>query len=298
MINYIELKRCVHRKLKKSVVDSFIKFLCEKQISLWGLKKTRNWISKTAHVTLYKHLFSVGYTALLGEIKGWYDVGSRTLAKNCKTILMNSRRWSNDNVKAGTFSEWRNTTRNLNFPKSLKNVLLWMDSCDFRLSGKNFISTSDCSWSYKENSPAQRFMFVQDSKTRFRAVFGDYSPKIDDNSTLSLIRQELNTKFKYATISADCGFSTGRRLFDKITFVTPFSKKRGPKRKGVSKQLNDLTGPQKRWNKEMRTVRARVEPPYALLKNKWEALSDPFREGEELQDDLVLLAVAFHNASL
>ncbi len=141
-------------------------------------------------------------------------------------------------------------------------------------------------------------MFVQDSKTRFRAVFGGYIPIIDDNSILFLIRLKLNTKFKYAIISAYCSFSTGLRLFGKITFVAPFSKKRGPKRKDVSKQLNDLIDPQNRRNKEMRIVRVREELPYALLKNKWKALSDPFREDKELQDDLDLFVIAFHNASL
>ncbi len=53
--------------------------------------------------------------------------------------------------------------------------------------------------------------------------------------------------------------STVRRLFDKMTFVTPFSKKRGPKKKGISKQLNDH---QRMWNREICAVHARVELPY------------------------------------
>ncbi len=66
MIKYIELKRCVHRKLKKSVGDSFIKFLCERQILLWDLKKTRNWISKTAYVMLYKGKAGASTSSPLG----------------------------------------------------------------------------------------------------------------------------------------------------------------------------------------------------------------------------------------
>ena len=87
-------------------------------------------------------------------------------------------------------------------------------------------------------------------------------------------------------------------MFDKIKFFTPFPRKRGRRKKGVTKETPSLTGPQEKWNREMRAVRARVELPYALLKNKWKALADPFREDELLQDDLVFLAVAFHNASL
>ena len=85
------------------------------------------------------------------------------------------------------------------------------------------------------------------------------------------------------------------RLFDKIKFFTPFPRKRGRRK---TKENPSFNGPQEKWNHEMRAVRARVELPYALLKNKWNALADPFREDELLQDYLVFLAVAFHNASL
>ncbi len=37
-------------------------------------------------------------------------------------------------------------------------------------------------WFYKENSPAQRFMFVQDARSWFPAVYGGYCLKINDNS--------------------------------------------------------------------------------------------------------------------
>ncbi len=87
-MQYIEIKRDVHRKLKRTTVESLIKFLSIKQLLLWGLKKTRNWVSKTIYITLYKYLFSIGYSALLTKIKRWYDVGSRTLAKTARRCFV------------------------------------------------------------------------------------------------------------------------------------------------------------------------------------------------------------------
>ncbi len=44
------------------------------------------------------------------------------------------------------------------------------------------------------------------SDFQVKTPFPCYSLRIDDSSTLSLIKQELNSKFKYATILTDCGF--------------------------------------------------------------------------------------------
>lgn len=55
-----------------------------------------------------------------------------------------------------------------------------MDSADFRLKGKSCTSVKDPSWSYKENSPAQRFLIGADVNTRIRVLDGGYSPKLYD----------------------------------------------------------------------------------------------------------------------
>ncbi len=65
-----------------------------------------------------------------------------------------------------------------------------------------------------------------------------------------------------------------------------------------SRGLRKLTKKQEKHNEDLRSVRARVKLPYGLLKNKWKSLNSSFRDGEETQSDLVLLAAALHNASL
>ncbi len=79
---FTELQRLVYRKLKKTAVVSLVRFIFEKEPSQWGFVKTRNWISKSVYLTLYKHLKGIGYSSLLLQIKRWYEVGSATLAHN------------------------------------------------------------------------------------------------------------------------------------------------------------------------------------------------------------------------
>ena len=123
-------------------------------------------------------------------------------------------------------------------------------------------------------------------------------PKIDYNSFLQLQRDILERIFKNGVVSGDCGFSVGKKIFDSVEFVVPFSKPVGRPKKGQHKEERMLSRRQEKWNCEMRAVRARVELPYALLKNRWKALGVPFRDGTQAQDHLVRLAVAFHNGSL
>ena len=125
-----------------------------------------------------------------------------------------------------------------------------------------------------------------------------YSPKIDNNSFLTLKQEAIESSFKNGVISADCGFTRGKLLFKNVTFITPHPKPVGRTKKNEVRGMRQLTRKQEKWNQDVRLVRARVELPYALLKNKWKSLSESFRDGEETQNNLVLLAVAFHNASL
>ncbi len=127
--------------------------------------------------------------------------------------------------------------------------------------GKRSIGTKDSSWSYKENAPGLRFMFIQDVRSRFRAIYGGYSPKIDDNSFLTLKHEVISTSFKDGIISSDCGFTMGKSLFKNVTFITPFAKPVGRKNGNKTKGIKKLTKKQEKWNEDVRSVRARVELP-------------------------------------
>ena len=292
------IKREVHKRVKARTVASLIAYLRQREIALWGLNKKRGWLGKSVYLMLYKYLFAIGYSALLREISSWYPVGTNTLSHNNKKILRASRSWCKQYITIGNHAEWRIAARNQSFPKSMKTTTLWMDSSDFKLVGRRSTSRGSCSWSYKENGPAQRFMFVQDARSRFRAVYGGYSPKIDDNSFLALKRELIATSFRHGVVVADCGFTKGKTLFSHTTFITPHAKPAGRMKGNDSRGLKKLTKKQEKHNEDLRSVRARVELPYGLLKNKWKSLNSSFRDGEETQGDLVLLAAAFHNASL
>ncbi len=78
------------------------------------------------------------------------------------------------------------------------------------------------SWSYKEIAPVQKF--IQDVRSRFRALYGSYSPKVDDNSFLMLMQDIISTKFKNGVISMGCGFTKEKSMFKNVLFMISYQK--------------------------------------------------------------------------
>ena len=75
-------------------------------------------------------------------------------------------------------------------------------------------------------------------KQRVRKLFGPYSPKVDDNSFMSLMKDGIELSMKGAVIIGDNGYQKAAREFKKIKIVTTMSKPRGRKRKdgqGITK---------------------------------------------------------------
>jgi len=99
-----------------------------------------------------------------------------------------------------------------------------MDSADFRLKGKSCASVKDPSWSNKENSLAQRFMFGTDLNTRIRVLDGWYSPKLYDGHWLRVKADELRSSLDGTVVLADSHFKWGLDNFSNIEFVSSFLK--------------------------------------------------------------------------
>ena len=100
---------------------------------------------------------------------------------------------------------------------------------------------------------------------------------------------------KDGVITADCGFTEGKTRFKHMLFFTSSENPQGRPKK--TEMIRKMTSVQKNVKREVKRVRVRGDLPYALLKNKWNTLGEPFRECEESQDDLVAMATAFHNCS-
>ncbi|ELR13736.1 uncharacterized protein ACA1_075850 [Acanthamoeba castellanii str. Neff] len=121
-------------------------------------------------MTLYKDCYAVGQNQLYEEVKMWILCLLRSLHHNV-------HKWAQLVVTLGNLTTWCYLAAELNLAGTVKGACLWMDSFDVPLSGVSKMSKKDPLWSYKLNSPSQRFMALLDACGQFCMLWGGYSQK-------------------------------------------------------------------------------------------------------------------------
>ena len=131
---------------------------------------------------------------------------------------------------------------------------------------------------------------------------GGYSPKIHDSSYLDMHKARFKTDFKGARFAADNHFSKGQQIFsardDDIKFYVNIRKKYQTKKRkrGEVDGAVDVLSPQlENYNRQHAAVRARVDTPYAWIKNHFKSFDVPWGEGNDQLDHCVHIAVAVYN---
>ena len=141
--------------------------------------------------------------------------------------------WGEKQIQLGTLEEWKNKALNSGFEETLKGASLIVDSTDFSLTGKRSVSHKHESWSFKENSPARRFLIIMDSQREIKKTWGGYSPKVYDGSAIELLAFWIDNAFEGAGIVGDSHFYSCRKIFKKckIFAAIPKTTKKKTKRR-------------------------------------------------------------------
>jgi len=284
----------VTRALGKDLKEEIQQYVENKEITLWGTKRDGDYKKIHVNLCIYKDMNNIGYLQLWNQIKDWYGNSHKSLCHNTQVIRKILMKWAKSVIIIGDKSIWKNISALVSKVSPLNKVNLWMDSSDFALKGKSLSLTKNLYWSYKAKSLGRRYQCIFDAQGRCRALWGGYSPKINDSQWVEIYKNELSDKFNGAHIIADCHYYASRNQSQGVKFITPIPE-------NVKKVPDDLqrylgiTQKDKEMNKKIRNLRARVEAPFAQIKNKFKALAGTFREDNVQLDYLVLYAVAIHN---
>jgi len=184
-------------------------------------------------------------------------------------------------------------TRKRRFPKEFRDVCLWFDSSDFRLTGKISTSTKSSWWSYKLNSPGLRYNALTNAKGQVNCLFGPYSPKIYDGDFLLMHQDFFESQLSNFVLIGDNHYKYGRENFSNVKIHAPYTNKR--KRSEDVEGETLLTNSQQKYNRELAQVRSRVELVFASIKNKFYSLNSPFKLSLQQHKYLMKYAVAIHN---
>ena len=309
-MNYAAVRLYVENAVGRDLLNEWKEFVIAdpRAKKLWGQEQVSSFNRRMVTLAIYKDLTGDGYQKILNQIELGFKMTAKCYLRNTKLIRKILAAWGEQQIVNEGAAKWDQHKKLFPKKRNLGSVNLIMDSTDFKLSGKASMSRKDPRWSYKLNAPGQRFQVVCDARGKVQRLWGGYSPKVYDGDWVDVMKEELAATLKGGHIVADTHYETANATLKKIgkqkhvVFYTPYAKPRGRKPKttdGVSQDqsrgLRVLTTEQKEWNKRIQHIRARVESPFGLIKNKWKGLGGTFYEDEDQQNYLVLLAIGAHN---
>lgn len=296
-LNPRELAAAVGRRIHERTLQPLLRYVKAQNPTLWGQGKKGRFVHNTILLALYKDLYRVGYQQLFRRVDHWYPTSHQTLRLNTQRLRPLFKKWAITRIRLGTLDEWKEAVRGEKLKGEFKVICLWLDSSDFRLIGKCSTSTTDPNWSFKENSPARRYAVLCDAEGDVKKIWGGYSPKIFDGFLVEANREWFETALAGAGVAADNHFEWGAQHLTQVTFKTLISAPKGRRKKNPGGGVipKTLTKQQRAYNDKLRSIRNRIENPFARMQGIVKALETPFWEGEDQLDCVVWLAAALIN---
>ena len=140
--SYADAQKEVKRNMKgityKRVVEVGIK---KGEKNMWGLSKGKRLFDKQMLIALlYKWKEGVGNNALQVLFKDWVRLSNDSFNNNMKIISRHLGNWGremiNSKANRGTLDDWNRTASTAGLRQKVKDGNLWIDSSDFRVTGK------------------------------------------------------------------------------------------------------------------------------------------------------------------
>ena len=137
-------------------------------------------------------------------------------------------------------------------------------------------------------------MALQDTHSKFQALWGGYLPKIHDGDFLKIYTSQLSACVPGTMVMADCHFEWGKSNINSVKFITPFPQPHShPHADAIS--LAHLTAAQVRHNSKVHAAHAHVEGGFRHIKAIFNTLHNPWAKGKEQLNTLVWTAVGIAN---
>lgn len=226
--SYIDIKKKVRQRIKERTLKSIWRHVKIAKPALWGSHRPRNHLRKAVVVALYKDMFAIGYRNLALDVKEWLKADEKTHGHNQKLLRKLFAEWAARKTSLGSLQEWERISAG-SVPKSTKSPPhLFIDSTDFRRTGKKRTSKKSEKWSYKCNSPARRYMAITDASGRGRYISNGYSPKLYDAHWVQARQDWCERKLAGATVYADNHFYSAAKYLKQVRLIA--SKKKPTKR--------------------------------------------------------------------
>ena len=143
-----EIYQFMNKKLGKELIEELISY-CEAHNydhgNLWGLQQPSKFLSDMVYLMLYKDFKNIGYCAVEEELDFSYKITHNSLQHNIQVIRLRLSDWAENQFHLGNLDEWKHTAADCGLKSKVKNANLWVDSTDFRTTGRSTMSKKS-SW--------------------------------------------------------------------------------------------------------------------------------------------------------
>jgi hypothetical protein len=288
------LKREIKNKLGATTFNEIATYVRRRAPNLWGGNQPDNHLDNMLVFTLTKFVLGWSYGKMIKLIRTEPRLNYKSLEHNVLKISRVLRDWGSEQISWGTRHEWEEAARGARVPPEFGNVLMWIDSSDFKIIHKDGINKNSEWWSGKEGRPCRRYMFLSTADGLIRKIWPAYGPKKYDSDKVRDHRDFFDTHLKDVVVIGDNHFLAAKEYLRYCKILAPTAAVDPPKRK-ADRAPGTIGEKQIARNKKIRKLRARVERPFATLANRVESLNTPFYENMHVQDDVVTFAAGVHN---
>jgi hypothetical protein len=292
--SYKQLKQEIVDVLGVIVLKQVLKFVQFSNGAICGSLQPPKASSAITLVTLYKDIHGIGYDALRKHIHPFWDLSNEAIQRNIKYVRTELRRWANQIIEPEDTKDLTRLATQTNRPSPCENVILWVDSSDFRIKGKRSLHKKKKDYAKRLKSPGRRWLTICNVRGQTQWISSSHSPTCYDGDLMIRYAMDIEKLFPDTTIIGDNYFRKASSFFKRITLITP--KSRAGRRKKVNGVLvpRELSSEDENINKVISLVRGKVESPDSWVKQKFSALAKPFYEDEDQHDCLVRFALACH----
>jgi len=82
--------------MSEDTLQSIMTYILERNLRLWVLKKSDQFVHDSILLALYKDLFAVGYKKLFGSVKKWLNCSDRSLRHNTQVLRSHLAQWGRE----------------------------------------------------------------------------------------------------------------------------------------------------------------------------------------------------------
>ena len=284
-----------------AVVDDMVKYVHSHEPTLHGQRpdSLHEWREDMTFLFLFREITGTSFIEQAFNLNYPYYINHKSLAHNIATIRHILGAWGRSKVVLGNLDSWRNAAINCHLDPLVKDTLLWIDSFDIQVEGRSSVGKRSDRWSYRLNRPGRRYMTVRDGRGRIVKVWGGYSPKAHDGFVLSIMKDDVLSRFDGSCIIGDNHFTMCKKIFkDRIKFHTNYVQRSNTKTTpGVDSDedyVERITQANLEFNEQHQKARE-LDNPYEWAITIFGSLRSAWRESDEHLDDMMMFTFGLCN---